>query len=945
VARFADDRFETLALEMVLPLNGAFDWSERVGARVSLEQEEPAAYAFAAIPEDVSAVEGRGLGAATLWVRRSRQSEGKPIQGVIYTPQLGAEPGHKVSFSAQPEAKAKNDPKVLGRWAAAFATNLREIGTGPWNHFASARVDEIWGAAKKKPRDASPRASRNEEELSRLMETTTGLLSVQEALQHDRPLMLAASKEKRPVPIGKLSPPKLTPHPWDDLLRTVDAPPPEPLAAAVPAEFWYLRAADVSSLLAMADELDTWGTPAANVLDRSLEERDLAPRYETQLGILRTGLAKMLGPEIVESVALVGSDPYLREGSDLTAVFKVRHPTLFDAALEAMLAVHAKAHGIPPTTTVTRGNARIAVTASHDGALRQHRATVGDLTIVSNSLAATQRVLDAIDGKRPRLADEKDFRYMLARDAARRGVPLLLFFGDRFVAEVIGPRQKILEARRQIAAAELMTPGFAALLHGWAFGRSPASADELVSSKLLRKEELKHASGAPIEWRPGKGASSTWGTPAALTPLIELPPPDSVTESERAAYDRFSRTYQTYWSQYVDPTALRLAFEPDASHTMSVELRVLPLIDGTDYRELIEMAGEARVRSSPLDAGIRAIVGIGAAAKVRGELAGLATGALGRHAVKLDFLGDWAMAGIADRPRLPSIAQRLRIDVPQAPEAEPTKRVDEIAEAARIPAYAAVEIRSASGAALALAAVRKMADETLRGMFTWKDVGTEHGTTLVRVAIGQPRESLPDSPDDDRSELEIFYALTGKALVLSLDEGVLRGLVADLAEGRGPIAQSGKPKDDASQLVFDLKCQCEGGLRTVLGWLLTEQIVRASSAGRAQAEALLRGAPELARDRAALRALSLAYFGAVSTPPHGGSYSLGPDGVRDPVLGSASSPSWPPLPVSGSMVDRLLTAVGSFHSEIAFDPEGGPARNGRAMQSLHVGAAFGSCRR
>src|SRR5262249_30785038 len=93
VARFLDDRDEALALEMVLPLSGAFDWSERVGARISLEPDEAAPYAFASIPEDVSAVEGRGLGAATIWVRRARQLEGKPIQGVIYTAQLGAEPG------------------------------------------------------------------------------------------------------------------------------------------------------------------------------------------------------------------------------------------------------------------------------------------------------------------------------------------------------------------------------------------------------------------------------------------------------------------------------------------------------------------------------------------------------------------------------------------------------------------------------------------------------------------------------------------------------------------------------------------------------------------------------------------------------------------------------------------------------------------------------------
>src|SRR5262249_22038405 len=158
----------------------------------------------------------------------------------------------------------------------------------------------------------------------------------------------------------------------------------------------------------------------------------------------------------------------------------------------------------------------------------------------------------------------------------------------------------------------------------------------------------------------------------------------------------------------------------------------------------------------------------------------------------------------------------------------------------RIPAYAAVEIRSSAGAALALAAVRKMADETLRGLLTWSDTGTEHGTTIFRVAIGKHRESS-DEPDGERSEVVLYYALTDKAFVVSLDERVLRALVADLAEGRGPTPEGGKKRGEASQLVVDLAGERGGGLVTVLGWLLSEQLVRASGPARAEAEALLRG--------------------------------------------------------------------------------------------------------
>ena len=142
--------------------------------------------------------------------------------------------------------------------------------------------------------------------------------------------------------------------------------------------------------------------------------------------------------------------------------------------------------------------------------VRRHRATVGGFDVVSNSLAATKRVIDAVAGRAPRLADEPDFRYMLARDAATPA-DVLAFLSDRFVGEVIGPRQKVLEARRQIALAELSRPGFAALLYGWMYGRVPASADEIVASGLLKRDELAHAGGERIDWQPGRGAALVVG--------------------------------------------------------------------------------------------------------------------------------------------------------------------------------------------------------------------------------------------------------------------------------------------------------------------------------------------------------------------------------------------------------------------------------------------------
>ncbi len=939
VGRYADARFELLALELVLPIKAAFDSSERQGSVVRLE---PAVgpYAFAAMPDDVSAVERRGLATSVVWMRRPREQDKSGITGVLYTPQLGDEPGHTVPFFADVDPKQKSDPQVLARWAAAFAGHLRGLSSGPWHQFAATRVEEVFGDKKKQAKAVVPRPHRpNGEELGMLMETTTGMLSVQEALQHDRPLLLAAAREKATTPIAKLAGPKLALHPWNEMLRGLSATlPAEPLAAAVPAEFWYLRAADLPAVFRMVDQLDAWGTPAANLMDGNLEERDLARRYETQLGLARTELARVLGKEVIESVAFAGSDPYLKEGSDVTAIFSVKQSLIFNAALAANLAAHAKAHGGANSSTISHEGASIASAMSADGAVHQYRTTLGTLAVVSNSLAATKRVIDAFQRKRSRLADEMDFRYMLARDAATPA-EVLGFFGDKFVAEAVGPRQKVLEARRQIATAELMTPGFAALLYGWIYGKSPASVDELVASRLLRKEELKHATGTPIAWRPGDAPRSPWGTPSALTPLLDLATPDTVTEPEKVAYERFSRTYESYWSGYIDPAMLRLSASgpADGGGIILADLRILPLIDGTDYREIRELAGQARVKAPAVADGLRAVVGIGPTAGVRRELAELAGGRSGRFGLHFDFLGDWAMVGTVDRARIADVTRRLDHDLPELPSSsEERQDMDEIAEAARMPAYAAVEIRSMTAAGIALAEVRKLGESVFHDQLIWTEAGNEGGRAIVRIGVKAETQAASAGKD-----VSAYYALTDKALYVALDEGVLRLLLRDLAEGHGPVASRKSNDGDSSQLVVELAGDRRGGLFTALSWIMSQAILRESGPARAHAEALLRGGFDRAPDETGLRALALAYFGTVPMPPYGGAYSLGADGVSDPVRGTASSPRWPALPVPGSMVDKLLGSVGRFRSEIAFDPEGPTTTDGHGMQSLHVRATIG----
>ncbi|MGO8993496.1 MAG: hypothetical protein ACLQVI_09205 [Polyangiaceae bacterium] len=908
-----------------------------------------------------------------LWLRRPASAAGTPIAGSLYFPATpyNRTVGERRQFRADdPPASGagalKSDSGLIPLWEQALASHFTAgVRPGPWQYYASAELMNLApfrATGKKGPEqhrargwqaeEARQQAMRNEMELASLMETTSGATAVQEALQNNRALFFSADRPKQTIPIASLSGPPLAQHPWGDMLKRLGVKPPaEPLADAAPAEFYYARASSLPTLFRVLDQVDAWGTPASQVFSGAHEDHGIAARYEAQLGLERTEVARTLGPSIVTEVAVVGSDPYVREGSDVTLLFRVRNHALFDAALQATLADYAQKHGAVATSKSPVLGVDVTISKTADLAVMQHRATVGDLEIVSNSPAAIERVIGTTQGKHPSLGGELDFQYMLARDAKAKA-DVLAYVGDRFVAEVVGPRQKVLEARRQVALGELVTPGFAALLYGAMNGKSPASVDDLFHAKLLTKTQLAHVSGGAIAWKPGEAARSAWGTPAALTPLIDLPQPTLVTAPERDGYARFARGYESDWKTYIDPIALRLTFEPlgNGDDTrMTVDLRELPLIDMSSYRDIAEEAGEARFEADPIGNGGRVVIGIGERSELRKLLSDVRSFSR-KHELKFDWMGSWAMLGVLDRSSIAEATIALDRDLPQKPDFDEDRHVsdaDLVHQIAKLPLYAAVAVKNPLGATLALAAIKSLADDATPGLVDWGEAGTYRDVAVVRVGVNSKRAK---EEFGEEVAVQFFYALTQGALVVSLSEATLHHLIDDRLDGKGPKSpadaeKAGNANREGAQFALELASDKGKGLWTSLMWQLEYGVVgRDSSLAARNAEALLRGAPESASDPAAMRALAFAYFGAAPLTPDGAAFSLAPEGVRDPFRGTPYAPSWPPLPVKGSPVDALMTAIAHARGELSFDDEGELAQKaptsqtskGPKMTSLHA---------
>ncbi len=861
-----------------------------------------------------------------LWVRRPLTGKPVEVTGDCYTPAYApAYPGRHYRFHAMASDR-KIDPKVQDLWLQALADNF-DHRRGPFYGFAVRKLRDRLPKPKHAARSDYDYRSRSD--ISDLIGTTTGRTSVQEALEQNQALYLDLASGPRKVPMAKLVAPQLTRHPWSAMLAQLGKQAPaESLAKATPADFYFVRVRDFTTFLDLGAVADSWGTPALDFLDGRIQDRDLRARYQTELALEQSELARTFGPTVIDELALVGSDPYLVEGSDLTLIFKLKSGLLFEAALAKALDTFGAAHPGLETTKFSHEGVDVSVTRSKDGKVRRHRASVDGLELVSNSPAGIRRVISAIHGKTPRLSDEPDFSYMLARDADRDST-VLAFAGDRFVESVVGPQQKIKAAERELALAEASRPGYAALLFGFLNGHSPANAKDLVTAKLLTADDVKPG-GVAATFQPGAVVEGSHGSTLAMEPLIDTPDVTLVTQSEQVGYASFARSYESEWSEYVDPFAIRVSRSAAANGgaTLDAELRVLPLLR-REYRDFTSSVGDARVRAGALQDGFRMLLGVGKDAEIR-RLLTSSTRAFSEHELAFDWIGDYAFVGVADRNEL-GVAARATRDI--SLEEPSVDGRDEFAAQAQAPAYAGIAIRSIAGATIALAAIKGVVDHVGSGALLWDEVEKHRGIAIMGVRSSDPHDV----------DVRVYYALTPHALLFSLNVAVLAKLVDDSLDGTAPTSVEPKSDPRAPQLVIDLKGKPQGALSTVLTWLLTRELVENRTAAVDEANAIFRGAPELANDPDKASTLMRNYFGSVVRTPEGRAYGYGPDGVQDPLRGSAASPKWPVIPVPGSPVARVVERLDSLRSELAFDdePNGGrPTGNQpgatQPLQSLRV---------
>lgn len=418
----------------------------------------------------------------------------------------------------------------------------------------------------------------------------------------------APTPTQGPVRVSALAGPDIKSHPWQKMLagRKPDT---SALARAVPEDFYFAEFRALTKLLDAFDAGDLWGSHLSNQALRDTATLDVGERIKRQLAVATDPRTRPFYDLVVEEVAVAGSDPFVREGSDVTLLFRVKQPLLFRGRMDGFIDEAAKSHPEARRETGTY----LGVEYTHLQTPERDVSVVSaypeeGLHVRSNSLAAFKRVVEALKGRdaggRPvrRLGDAAEFAYirtLMPRGDAREDG--FVYLSDPFVRRLMGPVVKLTERRRLLCYNHLRMIGHAALLFRTERGRPPASLEELRDSGaapgLFGEGPLSCPDGGryALSADGTAGVCSHHGHALRLTPNIETPVAE-VSGEEADEYRAFVSEYNRYWRVYFDPIAFRLKVAPEE---LRVETVILPLIDNTVYTGLAAALGG---RPEPLDA-------------------------------------------------------------------------------------------------------------------------------------------------------------------------------------------------------------------------------------------------------------------------------------------------------------------------------------------------------
>jgi hypothetical protein len=588
----------------------------------------------------------------------------------------------------------------------------------------------------------------------------SGGRAVSESLQLDR-VFSDSGKGEETIDVNSIAGISVTPMDWSKRNQGLN-PKLDPLAALIPADQPAIFFPTFSSLIELADESERSGTPLLTAIEPRSQDALTRQRYEQQLGLSLSGLARLLGPQMIKSAAFTASDPYLRTGTDVAILFEAADP----AALKALLIAQLQLATSSAQQSAPSDNASFfAFAVTPDRKRSSYMAILGNFIVVTNSAAQFRHIQDVQAGKSPALTSAPEYIFFRNRyKIGEEDETAFLILTDATIRRWCGPEWRIADSRRTRAAAvlsELQAEHLGDLVAG-NFTDNQTLHTDLAGPNL---GELRLTRAGVV--------SGGYGSLSFMTPIREMRV-TKVSQAEADSYQRWRDSYEQNWRWFFDPIAARLSVHRDK---LVADLTIMPLIAGTDYAQFVDIAGAAQIAPDAADPHpdlLHLVLAIDKNSKTVHPAENFLSGMVpGMGADPLSWLGQWVSLYADDDPFWNELA-----------EAKDQSAFFE-SNLARIPVALHLDVSNGFKLTAFMVAARAFIEQTSPQMVAWESM-TYKDQPYVKVsptptAIAQNAEL---------KSAAIYYAMTGDSLILTPSERVLQRAL-DRRSARVDVAKAG----------------------------------------------------------------------------------------------------------------------------------------------------------
>lgn len=506
------------------------------------------------------------------------------ITGTLYLPNADFTGQDAYRFTLPVDGKTQQ-PRSFYMLKADYYAGLRrrEIPGAAWYRL---QEQEARAQAGLEPNQAEePNRRFNARGLDDTFELFSGGRAISENLALDRELRTEGSTaELADVPVSDIRGVTIREFDWTKLNQGIN-PRLDPLASHVPHDQHALFFPTFNAVLQAVDTSDAYGTLAIYSMEPRAEDARTKDRYQRQLCLEASQLSRILGPSVIRSVAVTGSDPYLRTGSDVAVLFEAIHPTTL---LTFVRAKQAAAMQVDKSVKAVSGDVdglKYEGVISADRSVCSLMARLDDVIVVTNSLAQLKQLAAVKSGQQQPLAALPEYAFMRNRyPLGSNQETAFVMLSDATIRRWCSPRWRITNSRRTRAAAALAQ-------------LTAEMQDRLLTEDNLLEQLQPYDQLGRTLAMPGVVQSSTFNTLKFMTPIAEIGL-TKVTKTEREAYERWRDGYERQWQGYFDPIAVQVSL---ADERLAADLTVMPMIGGSEYMWLRQFSQGMKLSATGAD--------------------------------------------------------------------------------------------------------------------------------------------------------------------------------------------------------------------------------------------------------------------------------------------------------------------------------------------------------